>query len=610
MRVLSAIVHFAEQVLFGDKMQVSELDKKRAFQELIPLEEAYIRYWKEGGNKPDFPHDQSNLFFKTIHDAFQACTRTNTLLNPEVLGFRFDGWVLDGHKYPVRPWALFYFWSENFFAFHIRFQDIARGGLRTVIPRELVVEEWDKKQIFCECYDLAYTQELKNKDIPEGGSKGVIFIPYTLSSQQEEIQRKCIEAFLSMLIAGSEWVFLGPDERMSDSMLDWIGSCAKRMGYSLGPAFMTSRPNGGINHKEYGVTSFGLMVYIEEALKAVGIDPAKQKFSIKLSGGPDGDVAGNTIKFLAEKYPDTASIVAIKDVSGLLYDPFGIPFAALMPLVEKGLPIATIDLNALHEGSFLLDMRKKPLFIHGIREELDPTVANTLFDVFLHRVLSDLFIPAGGRRSSLRRENIADFMPDGIPSSRVIVEGANVYLTQEARDALESHGVLIIRDSSANKGGVISSSYEVQALLTLGEEGLLKNKDQVVQEIYQVIARLCRFEANLLLKERERQKRPASLLSSELSLAIESLTHKLLVWVQNWESPLYKKCLEAHFLPIVRALGDKAGESLTPSYIHAIIVCFIASHCIYKHGLVLPYEIRKENLDRMATESLEFSSQA
>lgn len=43
----------------------------------------------------------------------------------------------------------------------------------------------------------------------------------------------------------------------------------------------------------------------------------------------------------------------------------------------------------------------------------------------------------------------------------IIVEGANLFLTQDARLQLEKAGVILYKDSTANKGGVTSSSLEV-----------------------------------------------------------------------------------------------------------------------------------------------------
>ncbi len=653
MRILEAFVHLAEQIMYGDKLLVSSHEKERALTELLPLEEAYKTYWA-GGPRPDQAHVPEGLFYKTILDAFTAVSKTQAHLDEEVLSFRLDGWLIDGHSYQKRPWAIFYFWNECYFGFHIRFQDIARGGLRTVVSRTLEQEAQDRKQIFCECYDLAFTQEWKNKDIPEGGAKGVIFVPAIYARDIDAIQifqKKCIEAFLELLVTDvsesyfpkkikknifnldkkPEWIFLGPDERMSDSILAWIGDYSKEIGYGLGAAIMSSRPKVGINHKQYAVTSHGLMVYIEEALLTLGINPYKDPFCIKISGGPDGDVAGNTIKLLAERFENTAKIVAIKDVSGVLYDPHGIPFSALLPLVESSSPIAHINFEELHEDSFLLDMNQEigeePYFLRHSGERLAQKVrkerfnieaAKTLFDGFLHRVHADLFLPAGGRRSSLHMENISDFMPDGVASSKLIVEGANVYLTQPARDVLESSGVLIMKDSSANKGGVISSSYEIQALLTIGEDGLILHKEAIVREILEKIHILCQYESRCILHQVARTKRPASVISQEISVLIRSLSSDILVWLEGWDSVLFWKCIEVHFLPnLVKHAFDRIRQ-LPTSYLFATVSSFIASRLVYRYGvagdglgsgLVLPYPIDRAYLDRMAQDALDFALQ-
>ena len=74
-------------------------------------------------------------------------------------------------------------------------------------------------------------------------------------------------------------------------------------------AFMSSKPEAGINHKVYGVTSEGVAVFLQVALQQSGIDPFTQPFTVKLTGGPNGDVAGNMIRILRRDYPNTAKIV-------------------------------------------------------------------------------------------------------------------------------------------------------------------------------------------------------------------------------------------------------------------------------------------------------------
>lgn len=68
---------------------------------------------------------------------------------------------------------------------------------------------------------------------------------------------------------------------------------ATQRQYDTPAAFMSSKPRVGINHKEFGVTSEGVNVYLDVALReTLGIDPKRDPFTVKISGGPDGDVAG------------------------------------------------------------------------------------------------------------------------------------------------------------------------------------------------------------------------------------------------------------------------------------------------------------------------------
>ena len=100
-------------------------------------------------------------------------------------------------------------------------------------------------------------------------------------------------------------------------------------------------------------------------------------------------------------------------------------------------------------------------------------------------VSADEFVPCGGRPAAVNADNVEAFLfgcaPDGasstplqpkegvkrVPRFRFIVEGANLFFTQDARLEIEKRGVLLFKDASANKGGVTSSSLEVLAALVL-----------------------------------------------------------------------------------------------------------------------------------------------
>jgi glutamate dehydrogenase len=583
--------------------------------------------------------------------------------NKSAFSFRIDPQYLDHlpyerkDKFPELPFAIFFIKGEHYIGFHIRFKDLARGGLRTVFPEKIEQMLIERNNVFAECYGLAYTQQKKNKDIPEGGAKAVIFLePYEKILSEELIYRKelqaagvspeeidnklklfhqeqkleylygaqrtYIESFITLVnchpdgalkakniidyYKKPEYIYLGPDENMHNAMIVWISNYSKESGYKPGGSFMTSKPGAGINHKEYGVTSFGVNVYMEEVLKYLGIDPSKDTFTVKMSGGPDGDVAGNQILNLYRFYPHTAKLVALTDVSGTINDPEGLDLEALALLFKEVKPIRFYPKEKLHEGGFLLDMRTKREQTayaqqtlcyrrkggHLIEDWLSGNEMNHLFRHNVHQTKSDIFIPGGGRPRTLNENNYQDFLDEsGKPTSKAIVEGANLYLTPWARRSLEKLGVLIIKDSSANKGGVISSSFEVLCGLTLSDEEFIKEKPTLMKEILEIIRGRAKDEAELLLKTHRETGAFLTDISEWISERINTYTYQILDYLEpqtlsdDPKDPLIRGLLN-YCPPILKARYQKRVLADIPN-IHkkAIIACYLASRLVYRRGL-------------------------
>lgn len=73
-------------------------------------------------------------------------------------------------------------------------------------------------------------------------------------------------------------------------------------------------------------------------------------------------------------------------------------------------------------------------------------------NTFHFRVKADLFVPCGGRPEAVNISNVANLLDaDGKPHFKYVVEGANLFFTQEARLWLEKKGVVLFKDSSTNK---------------------------------------------------------------------------------------------------------------------------------------------------------------
>lgn len=581
--------------------------------------------------------------------------------NKTAFSFRLDPRFMEDlpydrkEKFPEIPFAIFLMKGMYFTGFHIRFRDLARGGVRTVFPEREEQFHAERNNVFTECYNLAFTQQKKNKDIPEGGAKAVILLePYerflpeeaiyenelksaNLDSKQIEeklvlyrkeqkleflyqSQRSFIESFVTILSCEPdgtlrvkyvvdyykkpEYIYLGPDELMSNEMIVWISHYAKQYGYKPGSSFMSSKPGTGINHKEYGVTSLGVNIYMEEVLKFLKIDPAKDVFTIKMTGGPDGDVAGNQMYNLFRFYPKTAKLLATIDVSGTILDPKGLDLSIIAALFKDGKPIRFYPADKLSEGGFLLDTKTKreqtayaqqTLLLRKkgnkvIEEWLSGNEMNHILRSNVHQTKTDIFIPGGGRPRTLNDANYKEFLDiEGKPTSKAIIEGSNLYLSPAARRALEKCGVIIIKDSSANKGGVICSSFEVLSGLTLSEEEFLKEKATIVQEILAVIQSRARDEAKALL-----QMQGSAFLtdaSEWISERINAYTDELLSHLNTKplsndpNDPLIQ-CLFNYCLPVLREkYPSRILKEIPEIHKKAIIACFLSQRLIYRRGL-------------------------
>lgn len=583
--------------------------------------------------------------------------------NKTSFGFRLDPAILDHVPYerekifPELPYSIFFFKGMHHIGFHVRFRDLARGGLRTIFPEKKERMLAERGNVFLECYHLAYTQQKKNKDIPEGGAKGVIFLkPYERLDQEAAIyahelaesglenglvaerverfkeeqkleylyqtQRSYIKTFLMLINCEPdgqlrtkdivdywkrpEYIYLGPDENMHNSMIDWIAEESIRERYKPGGAFISGKSKVGINHKQYGVTSLGVNVYMEEVLRYLHIDPLKDSFTVKMTGGPDGDVAGNQILNIYRYYPKTAKLLALTDVSGTIFDPVGLDLAVCVDLFRNEKSIRHYPPDKLNPGGFLLDkmsIREMTPYVFQtqcfrneegtIQEEwMNGNEMNALYRYNVHRTKADVFIPCGGRPRTLRETNVEEFLDEaGAPTSQAIVEGANLYLSPKARHLLEERGVLIFKDSSANKCGVISSSFEILSGLTLTSEEFLAHKEQLVEEILERLRKLSLEEARLLLKSHEETGQILTVLSDKISTMINHYTDELLEYLEKVElsqdphDPL-NACFLSYCLKTLREkFQERLLKEIPPSHKKAIIASHIASRVVYHRGL-------------------------
>ena len=581
---------------------------------------------------------RSSIFRTTLHFIHRTLKTNFFVPEKHALAFRLDPAYLDdlGPDFtadlpPERPFRVTYFHGRHGVGYHIGFSDIARGGWRTIITQTRDDYVTATNTLFRENYVLAHTQHLKNKDIYEGGSKLVVALraPDVRGKEQlnqllYKIQYGFINAFMDIFVSQDgkvknprvvdyygedEAIELGPDENMHDRMIETIAELSVKRGYVLGIGIMSSKVVG-INHKQYGVTSTGVVTFAEVAMRERGIDIRKDPFSVKFTGGPNGDVAGNSMRLILERCPRVA-IRLIVDGTGAVVDSNGLDRGELSRIVLKE-DVEGFDPARLSPGGFLLYRNVRRT--EGLRElykRVERTAAGlaeawvTLdefqkeFTDLLFTVPADLFIPAGGRPETVDRSNWERFFSsDGTATVRVIVEGANSFITPEARTLLQGKGIVVIRDASANKCGVISSSYEIIANLLLREREFLAHKEAYVADVLGILEQRAANEAELIFRRHREARGKATFTEISDAISVEINRHyaQFFDFFQSrpdlCKQPLYRRALLAHLPRMIRenARFRSRVRNLPPKYRAAMLAVEIASMIVYRGGFERNFE--------------------
>ena len=212
------------------------------------------------------------------------------------------------------------------------------------------------------------------------------------------------------------------------------------------------------------------------------------------------------------------------------------------------------------------------------------------------RFKADLFVPCGGRPEAVNISNVSALLDaDGKPHFKYIVEGANLFLTQQARLHLEKRKVILFKDSSANKGGVTSSSLEVLAGLSLSTEEytdmmIFKNGQpsefykNYVKDIQAKITENAANEFQCIWKEymRLQGSKARTVISDELSQTLNNLQAEL------EGSDLFDDTPSLHGVmkrAIPKTLVDQIGlntllKRLPEAYQRALFSSWVASHFV------------------------------
>lgn len=258
-----------------------------------------------------------------------------------------------------------------------------------------------------ECFRLARAMTFKNAaaGLPHGGGKSVIFADPAMEPARKQ---ELVRAFARAIGPITDYI-AGPDMGTDETAMAWIQD---EIGRSVG----LPREIGGIPLDEIGATGFGLVSAAEVAADRAGIDLKGARIAVQ----GFGSVGKHAARFFAGK---GALLVAAADSRGTVHDQGGLNVEGLIAIKEQGGHVTDL------EGGGKMD-------VEGIVG-----------------VDCDIWIPAA-RPDVIRKDNA------GRVKAKLIVQGANIGVTEEAEAMLAKRGVLCIPDFISNAGGVICASVE------------------------------------------------------------------------------------------------------------------------------------------------------
>ncbi|MDJ0948158.1 MAG: Glu/Leu/Phe/Val dehydrogenase [Alphaproteobacteria bacterium] len=258
-----------------------------------------------------------------------------------------------------------------------------------------------------ECFRLARAMTLKNAaaGLPHGGGKSVIFADPKMPAADKE---RLVRAFACAIGDIRDYI-AGPDMGTDERAMAWVKD---EIGRSVG----LPREIGGIPLDEIGATGFGLSHVVDVARRYCDLELDGARVAVQGFGA----VGRHAAHFLAHM---GAVLVAAADSHGTLIDRTGIDVAALIALKAEGKTVTD--------------------FPSG--ETLGP---EAVIDVEC-----DIWIPAA-RPDVIRADNV------GRLNTKLVAQGANIPITEEAEQALHDRGILSVPDFIANAGGVICAAVE------------------------------------------------------------------------------------------------------------------------------------------------------
>ena len=490
------------------------------------------------------------------------------------------------HDMPApRPAKEIFVSSPRLEGVHLRFGDVARGGIR-----------WsDRPEDFrTEVLGLVKAQQVKNAIIVPVGAKGG-FVPKKMpaGADRDAIYAEglaCYKIFIGALldltdnldgdtlIAPPQTVCIDPPDpylvvaadKGTARFSDTANRIATERQFWLGDAF-ASGGSAGYDHKKMGITARGAWESVKRHFREMNRDIEAEPMSVVGVGDMSGDVFGNGM--LLSRH---LRLIAAFDHRDIFIDPDPDPersFAERQRLFE--LPRSSWqDYNpeALSPGGGIYSRAAKAIVLSPeAQDALGLSSASVtpaeLISAILKAKVDLLWFGGIGtyvRAAGERDADVGDRANDSVRitadelRATVVGEGANLGVTQRGRIAFALRGGRINTDAIDNSAGVNSSDLEVNIKIALGAliragEMDIGSRDSFLVEMTGEVAGLC-------LKNNFLQSIALSL--AERHAALDLPDHRVLIEALERDGHLDRA---VEFLPDNSALDERlaAGKGLT-----------------------------------------------
>jgi glutamate dehydrogenase len=423
-----------------------------------------------------------------------------------------------------RPKFELFVYSPRFEGVHLRFANVARGGLR-----------WsDRREDFrTEILGLAKAQEVKNSVIVPSGAKGGFVCKQLPDPADREAYLgevlACYQMFISAMLDitdnlvagrvvppahvvrhdGDDPYLVVAADKGTATFSDAANEIALSRGFWLGDAF-ASGGSAGYDHKKMGITARGAWESVKFHFQTLGVDIGTTDFTVAGIGDMSGDVFGNGM-LLSEHI----KLVAAFDHRHVFLDPDPDPAASFAERRRMfDLPRsswADYDTGLISGGGGIWPRSAKSIPISpqvsavlGLEDGITALAPDQLISAILAAPVDLLWNGGIGtyvKASNQSHADVGDRSNDAVRidasqlRARVVGEGGNLGLTQEARIEYSLAGGLVNTDFIDNSAGVDTSDHEVNIKILLDEvvrdgEMTTADRDALLQTMTDEVARL------------------------------------------------------------------------------------------------------------------------